>query len=168
MTATLTHDTPMPLFSSVLDEHCAALAADPEPDVDVLRSALAAGLRIGRVAAIATNTARLRDELADDLDGLREHCALNLWRLRAVRAHYERLEVDHAHYLWAYYTPDLTLADVVDHCAAIFAQHAHLASRLDPLADAHLIPGVRLDAAHQARAALQGWTDRTAPTGATS
>jgi hypothetical protein len=168
VTATLNHDTPVPLFASLLDEHCTALAADPAPNLDVLRGALAAGLRVGRVAAIATNMAHLRDELDSDLDGLRAHCALNLWRLRALRAYYERLEVDHARYLWAYYTPDLTLADVVDRCAGIFAEHAYLISNLDPLADAHLIPGVRLDAARQAEAALQGWTDRHTHQGATA
>lgn len=170
MTAALTRrratlPAPVPLFSSLLDEHCAALAAEPEPNIALLRSALASGLRVGRVAAIATNMARLRDELADDVDDLRAYCAGNLADLRAHRAHLERLELDHAHYIWAYYTPDLTEADVLTYCDAIFTGHAYLISCL-PTDAGDLIPGVHLDAAHQALAALQGWTDRTAQTGA--
>ncbi|MFJ2297372.1 hypothetical protein [Oerskovia paurometabola] len=170
MTATSTRrratlPTRAPLFSSLLDEHCAALAAEPEPNLALVRSALATGLRVGRVAAIATNMARLRDELADGVDDLREYCAGNIADLRAHRAHLERLEVDHAHYMWAYYALDLTEADVLTYCAAILTDVACLVAHLPT--DAHdLIPGVRLDAAHQAQAALQGWTDRIARTGA--
>lgn len=166
MTVTLTTRLDSsPALSSLLNGHCAVLAAAPDPNLSLLRSALGTGLRVGRIAAIATNMARLRDELADDVDDLRAYCASNLADLRAMRAHYERLETDHAHYMWAYYAPDLTEADVLAYCMAILDDHSFHGSHVPPIL-ADLAAAVRRDAERQAHAALQGWTDRTAQTGA--
>ena len=154
MTVTPTHrpatlPAQVPLFSSLLDDHCAALAAEPEPNLVLLRSAIATGLRVGRIAAIATSLVRLRDELDQDLEDLRTEA--------------EIFDADLAAYMWAHLTLGLTETDVLTRCTGIFHACTGIADYLGP----RDVATIRTRLEGLALATLQGWSHRLARTAAT-
>ncbi|MFD6093668.1 hypothetical protein ACFWGN_16240 [Oerskovia sp. NPDC060338] len=152
MTATLTRRpvrVAPTVAASILDERCTTLATEPTPDLDTLRYTLAAALRVGRVAAIATNLTRLRDELDRDVQDLYDHM--------------EALDAELTAYMWAHLTLGLTEADVLTYCANLFNTYTGIADYLGP----RDVATIRTRLAGMALAALQGWSARLARTAAT-